>query len=449
MNLPEAFITKYQKLLGTESERFFASFEQPVKHGFRVNPLKKALPATIDFSEPTPFSRWGYFGRVKGKSMEHQTGAVYSQEPSAMMVGEVAAPKPGDRVLDLCAAPGGKSTHLASFLNQTGLLVTNEIMPKRAKILVENVERFGVKNALILNETPESIARSFPGFFDVVLVDAPCSGEGMFRKDPEAVSYWTEDYPAKCADRQKTILHEAVKNIKPGGELVYSTCTFAPEEDEQMISWLLQTYPEFELVAIDKPAGVEDGRPEWADGNPELKKTARLFPHKVDGEGHFIAKLRLKSAIFPEPKTREQSENLTKDQRQLLNEFISDYLPDFGTHRFMTFGDTVYLLNEGTPDLDKLKVKRPGLELGVFKKNRFEPSYALALSLDQQAFSHTINITRDQWAKVVHGDTINVENTDQFKGWVLLVCEGQSVSFGKLVGTTVKNYFPKGLRFQA
>lgn len=257
----------------------------------------RTTPSDLDLSDPVPYSQWGYYGKVAGHSLDHQSGAVYSQEPSAMFVGEVAAPKPGQRVLDLCASPGGKSTHLGSFLQGSGLLVSNEIMGKRAKVLAENTERFGLTNTLVLNEDPTSIAKTFPVYFDQVLVDAPCSGEGMFRKDPDAMSYWTPDYPIACANRQREILSEAVKVLKPGGELIYSTCTFAPEEDEQMIAWLLATYPAFEIVPIAKTAGIIDGKPEWADGNPELAGTARLFPHLMRGEGHFVAKLRLKTAI--------------------------------------------------------------------------------------------------------------------------------------------------------
>ncbi len=224
-----------------------------------------------------------------------------------MFVGETVHPVEGDRVLDLSAAPGGKTTHLGSFLNNTGLLVSNEIMPKRAKVLSENVERFGLTNTLVLNETPEVIAKHFPAYFDKVVVDAPCSGEGMFRKDPEAVAYWSLDYPKECADRQRTILAEAVKTIKPGGELVYSTCTFAPEEDEQIIAWLLETYPQFEVVPIDKPAGIVDGHPEWANNDPALAGTARLFPHLMKGEGHFVAKLRLTDALVSEKKSSSRN----------------------------------------------------------------------------------------------------------------------------------------------
>ncbi len=185
MKLPEAFITKYTRLLGDSAPAFFASFDEPVYSGFRLNPLREQ-PTDLPLTDPVPYTHWGYYGKVSGRSLPHQSGAVYSQEPSAMFVGEVAQPQPGERVLDLCASPGGKSTHLSSFLQNQGLLVSNEIMPKRAKVLAENLERFGVANALILNETPEKIAKTFPVFFDKVLVDAPCSGEGMFRKDPDA-----------------------------------------------------------------------------------------------------------------------------------------------------------------------------------------------------------------------------------------------------------------------
>lgn len=445
MGLPEAFITKYEHLLGDEADAFFKSFDQPSTGGFRVNPMR-TTPSDLDLSDPVPYSQWGYYGKVAGHSLDHQSGAVYSQEPSAMFVGEVAAPKPGQRVLDLCASPGGKSTHLGSFLQGSGLLVSNEIMGKRAKVLAENTERFGLTNTLVLNEDPATIAKTFPVYFDQVLVDAPCSGEGMFRKDPDAMSYWTPDYPIACANRQREILSEAVKVLKPGGELIYSTCTFAPEEDEQMIAWLLATYPAFEIVPIAKTAGIIDGKPEWADGNPELAGTARLFPHLMRGEGHFVAKLRLKTSIGTTKKERLQKGNLSQDQQQLFSEFADEYLtiaPD--KRQLLTFGDQLYLMPEIIPSLQKLKVVRPGLHLGTFKKNRFEPSYALALALP--TFKFELTISKDDWQKVVHGDTITVDELPIQKGWVRLICEQQPVAFGKVVGRTIKNFFPKGLRF--
>lgn len=449
MALPSEFITKYQNLLGDEAPAFFASFDEKSYSGFRVNPAHE-LPNDVDVSDPVPYSKWGYYGKVNGKSLDHQSGAVYSQEPSAMFVGEVAAPRPGSRVLDLCASPGGKSTHLASFMQGEGLLVSNEIMSKRAKVLAENTERFGIRNALVLNEDPASIAKAFPAYFDQILVDAPCSGEGMFRKDPDAINYWTPDYPVACAKRQREILTEAVKALKSGGELIYSTCTFAPEEDEQIIAWLLETYPDFEVLPIEKSAGIVDGKPEWANDDPKLKLTARLFPHKMKGEGHFVAKLRLKNAIEQPNKARPQASNLSREQSLLLDDFVAANLNfTIDSKNCIAFGDQVYLMPEGTIPLRHLKVVRPGLHLGTLKKNRFEPSYALALALNQGEFKHTATISIDDWRQVVHGEVITLDDLPIKKGWIQLFCQHQPVAFGKVVGKTVKNFFPKGLRFKA
>lgn len=449
MELPAAFKTKYQQLLGDQADAFFASFDQPANSGFRINPMRP-IPDDLDLTDPVPYTKWGYYGKVSGHTLDHQSGAVYSQEPSAMFVGEVAHPSAGMRVLDLSAAPGGKTTHLSSFLQQTGLLVSNEIMPKRAKVLAENTERFGLSNTLVLNEDPASIAKTFPAFFDQVLVDAPCSGEGMFRKDPDAISYWSTDYPAACAKRQREILAEAVKTLKPGGELVYSTCTFAPEEDEQMISWLLETYPQFEIVPIEKTAGIIDAKPEWGNGDPSLKGAARLFPHLMRGEGHFVAKLKLNEAISDVKKFHRQASNVSRDQSLLFEDFAGEYLNfKVDSHQLMAFGDQLYVMPEGTPSLRKLKVVRPGLHLGTFKKNRFEPSYALALALRPGQFKYETTISEDDWKQVVHGDTFTSDDLPVKKGWVRLLCNGQPVAFGKAVNHTVKNFFPKGLRFKA
>lgn len=287
MTLPEGFEEKYRKLLGSDAAAFLASFDQPAAAGFRVNPLHHATSQ----APAIPWSQWGHYGKVVGTSLAHIAGNVYSQEPSAQFVGTVAAPRPGERVLDLCAAPGGKSTHLGSFMQQQGLLVANEINAGRARVLSSNIERFGLTNTLVTNSDPAHLAARLPEAFDRILIDAPCSGEGMFRKDPDAMSYWTPDYPVKCAERQREIVAEAVKMLRPGGILVYSTCTFAPEEDEQIIAWATANLG-LSVVPIDKPAGIADGRPEWANGDPMLKETARLWPQRLDGEGHFVAKLQ-------------------------------------------------------------------------------------------------------------------------------------------------------------
>lgn len=331
--LPKDYQTKYRQLMGDDADEFFAAFDQPVVKAFRVNPLK-ANQQLYDTSinGQVPWGDWGYFGVAKGHSVDHTTGVIYSQEPSAQLVGEIAQPQPGERVLDLAAAPGGKSTHLASFMKQQGLLVSNEIFRKRAQILSENIERFGVRNALVTNHSPQELSKKFSQYFDRIVLDAPCSGEGMFRKDSEAINYWHTDYPAENATRQREILVETMKMLKPGGTLVYSTCTFAPEEDEQIIAWLLATYPGLHLVDVPKHDGMSDGHPEWADGNPELVKAVRLFPQFVAGEGHFMAKLQYQpedESTAKEPKLAKT--NLTADQQQYWDDFQQKILTKLST----------------------------------------------------------------------------------------------------------------------
>lgn len=458
MQLPDDFKNKYTKLLGQqETLQFLASFSKTANHGFRLNPLKQNQPVNIDLSHPTAHCQLGYYGNVSGKTVAHQSGAVYSQEPSAMYVGEVAAPKPGERVLDLCAAPGGKTTHVGSYMANLGLLIANEIDHKRSKVLMESVERFGLTNTIVTNSTPEIIAKQLPNFFDRILVDAPCSGEGMFRKDPDAVSYWSLDYPEECATRQRQILNETVKNLKPGGELIYSTCTFAPEEDEQIIAWLVKQY-HFDILPVKKFPGMDSGRPDWADGNPDLVNCVRIFPNHFNGEGHFIAKLKKpkeSSSPIPHPskqKKRRQRDTkntttLSADQRTLWENFAAEMFKTLPIGNLRTFKETLYSVPLETPDLGKIKIVRDGLQLGFFKKNRFEPSYALALALQPDTAKWVIDISTDDWKKYVHGDTFTV-NKELKKGWYLLACEGQSIGFSKIVNGTAKNFFPKGLRFQ-
>lgn len=459
MQLPTAFVEKYHQLLGDEAPAFLASFDQPSHAGFRVNPLKPGLPtATVNKSTgKVPYVPTGYYGQVNGKSLDHVTGWVYSQEPSAMYVGEVVAPQPGERVLDLCAAPGGKSTHLISLMQDQGLLVANEIFRKRAKVLEENLERWGTRSTVVMNESPEELEKQFPEFFDRILIDAPCSGEGMFRKEPAGIEYWNPDYPAECANRQRKIIASAIKMLKPGGILVYSTCTFAPEEDEQNIAWLLDHYPTMTMVDVKKYPGMDNGRPDWANGNPELTKAVRLFPHHIAGEGHFIAKLRYGDPVTPAPvakaqkkrrskRGRGQQSGLSKDQLAEFQAVQQALVPDYQPHHLLTFGDQLYDLPAGIDDLTDLTVLRPGLHLGTFKKRRFEPALAWALALDPATVSLQIALSLDQWRQYVHGDTIQAGHNLP-NGWYLLVCDHHSCGFGKLVNGTIKNFYPKGLRF--
>lgn len=457
MKLPSEFVSKYQKLLGDEAPAFMASFNKPSHSGFRTNPLKAAPTATLATATgKVEYVPTGYRGSVNGKSLDHVAGAIYSQEPSAMYVGEVVDPQPGEQVLDLCAAPGGKTTHLVAKMRDQGLLVANEIFRKRALVLAENLERWGTKNTVVTNESPADLEKQFPQFFDRILVDAPCSGEGMFRKEPAGIEYWNPDYPAECANRQRKILASALKMIKPGGILVYSTCTFAPEEDEQNAAWLLKEYPDLTIQEIKKYPGMDSGRPAWADGNPALSKAVRLFPHHLAGEGHFIAKFQLAGSTAAAPVSRpkkrkkhkkgSKQDRLSKEERALFDDFRQWFMPDYQPQQLLTYGDQLYDLPTGLSSIDGLTVLRPGLHLGTFKKRRFEPALAWALAETPEATQRVIKLDHDQWRQYVHGDVVNVE-VDLPNGWYLLECDGLSCGFGKLVNKTVKNFFPKGLRF--
>jgi NOL1/NOP2/sun family putative RNA methylase len=449
VKLPAAFITKYQQLLGVEAEAFFTALENghPVK-GFRLNPLKPQAEWMLEKfgpdKTPAPYATNAFIGEVKGKSLLHQAGYVYSQEPSAMIVATIADAQPGEKVLDLCAAPGGKTTQLASQMQGKGLLVSNEIFTKRAKILSENVERWGTSHVVVTNHAPQELAPHFPHFFDKIVVDAPCSGEGMFRKDPVAIAEWQVDSPLHCAQRQKEILAEAVAMLKPGGQLIYSTCTFAPEENEAIIEWLVTTYP-FSIEPIEV-ANVSHGRREWS-AIPEIEKTVRLWPHKNQGEGHFAAKLTYHGTETAKPKKAKKAKKAGLDSvtRSLWQAFQEDYpFLKERTADIQLFGDNLWLVPNELPSLKGIRVLRPGLHVGTVKKNRIEPSFALAMAIQENDAAPFLSIDFSQWQKYVAGETITVPGN---KGWVILKVAEVPVGFGKQVQGVVKNFFPKGLRF--
>ena len=434
MRFPTGFEEKYQRLLGKEAASFFSTFDQEPISAFRTNPLKEGR---VTFSNPIPGTKWGYYGKVSGKSPEHVTGLIYSQEPAAQMVAQVAHPHEGMRVLDLAAAPGGKSTHLLSYLNNTGLLVSNEINNKRSKILVENIERFGARNVLVTNESAERLAKVFSSFFDLIVLDAPCSGEGMFRKQPDAMDYWSLDYPAQCATLQREILEDAVKMLANGGELVYSTCTWAPEENEEIVAWLLDEFP-LELVDIPMLNGMTPGI--------DYPETARMYPHHFKGEGQFVAKFRFVGE-HKLPKLKPARSNLTADQRSLWQIFQKEHLKVELKGDLQTFGDQLYLLPLGLPDLSKVKIARNGLHLGTFKKKRFEPSFALGLALQPSEVRNKLELSQQDFEVYVGGETLQIKESLP-NGWYQLIIHGNGLGFAKLANQTLKNYFPKGLRFR-
>ena len=454
--LPQEFQNRMQEMLGKEYDAFLQGYEKPRFHALRRNPLKieeKDFRDKIPFElKAVPWSIHGYYYEntdQPGKHPFHEAGIYYIQEPSAMSVVEYLEVKPGQQVLDLCAAPGGKTTQIAGFMEGEGLLVCNEIHPQRAKILSENIERLGVKNALVTNETPQRLSAVFPGFFDKILVDAPCSGEGMFRKNEEALVEWSPQNVQMCADRQDEILEEVAKMLRPGGRICYSTCTFAPAENEDCMARFITKHPEFHLVEVEKKGNMSSGNPDYAinpiDG---LEKTIRLWPHKLDGEGHFIAVLEKDGVLEDDykPISRNGNEKTLKEKDcQEYLEFEKEFLKvKLGKDLFL-FGEQLYAMPENMPGLKGLKVVRPGLHLGTLKKKRFEPSHALALSLKPEEAVYTWELKADslEIKQYLSGQTFCAEGE---KGWYLITVEGYSIGWGKLTGNVMKNHYPKGLR---
>lgn len=453
MNLPEPFEKKMTHLLKDEANPFFDTYKQTKASGIRVNPLKLSLSEWEELSpfdmKRIPFVETGYYydpeHNQPGKHPYHAAGLYYVQEPSAMFVADVLKPESTDTVLDLCAAPGGKTTQLAGYMENEGILVANEINPKRAKALSENVERMGIKNTIVLNEAPEKLALRFEGFFNKILVDAPCSGEGMFRKDEDAITFWSEAHVDHCAKQQRHILKSAYSMLKEGGILVYSTCTFSPEENEQTIEDFLNNFPDMELLPIEKKPGIVDGNPTWTKtGNVELTKTKRLWPHHLFGEGHFVAKL-IKHGSNPSSKQNSVGKGPSKNELQDFYNFANNALMHVPVGPYFSFKQQLFSLPENCFDFSGLKVVRAGLHLGEFKKNRFEPNHSLALSLKRSEVKHThsISLETDDWKRFLKGETLQSTGDS---GWVLILLNGYPLGWGKETEGIIKNYYPKGLR---
>ncbi len=451
--LPPLFLERMEALLGPEYSDFLASYDRPRNVGLRINPLKTgSVPDLSAFGlTPVPWAEHGFYYDIEtrpGLSPYHEAGLYYLQEPSAMAPAGLLDVRPGMRVLDLCAAPGGKTTQLAAALEGRGLLVCNEINPKRAKILARNIERLGIANALVLNEHPQKLEERFEGWFDRILVDAPCSGEGMFRKEEAAVADWSPETVDMCARRQLEILRSAARMLAPGGRLVYSTCTFAPQENEGVISRFLAGAPEFSAAKADAP-WFAPGRPDWIENPaPGIEHTFRLWPHKLHGEGHFAAVLEKASdapvgAAISRPYGSPGGQLIAAPTD--LVEFCKETGAALPEGRPLAFRQSLFWVPEETPDLKGLKVLRPGLELGEILKNRFEPAHAWALWL--KTANSTVDFPADspEIAVYLRGETIS----GQAKGWTLLTVDGLSLGWVKGSGGILKNHFPKALRHLA
>ncbi|MEK4885141.1 RsmF rRNA methyltransferase first C-terminal domain-containing protein [Bacillus sp. FSL W8-0223] len=452
--LPSDFLQKMKTLLKEESEAFFATYKQEKTSGLRINPLKVSFEQWEEISpfamNKIPFVENGYYYRredAPGKHPYHAAGLYYIQEPSAMFVAEQLELSEGDMVLDLCAAPGGKTTAIAARLGNEGVLLSNEISSKRVKALSENVERFGLTNTAVINETPENLSAQFEECFDKIIVDAPCSGEGMFRKDPESCQYWSGDYVESCHHLQLEILSHAYAMLKKGGILLYSTCTFSPEENEQTIEQFVKTFPDMEILPIPHSHGVSPGRPEWTKTHfSDIAKTARLWPHHLQGEGHFVAKLR-KTGGNEHSAPIMKGAKLPRAQAKLFQQFIEQTFVHFPFEwdRLFLKNDRLYFVPERMPDLSSLKAVRIGLPIGEFKKNRFEPHHSLALAVQTKDVRHHFELEQNGtlWERYLHGETIQ---TGKDRGWILLTIHGFPLGWGKEAKGIIKNFYPKGLR---
>lgn len=498
LTLPREFAERMRSMLGDDFPAFCESYAKDIHPSLRVNTLKltsEGLREIAPFAgDAVPWQGNGFYYEADGEARPgkhplHEAGAYYIQEASAMLPGSLCPPKPGERVLDLCAAPGGKATQLAAALCGEGLLVANEIHPTRAGILSQNIERMGIRNCIVTNATPSELSVKFPAFFDKIVVDAPCSGEGMFRKEADAVTMWSPENVSLCASRQAEILDEAAKMLRAGGYLVYSTCTFAPAENEGAVMDFLTRHPEFEVIPSDQPAVSESrnrglldgGHPEWADGYgqypaehlEQVRNAYRVFPHHCDGEGHFAALLRKCGEGEALPLTRTESKKKGKKPEKssggkgkpssetvavkLFEEFCREVMGGVpawvGDTVPCLFGDKLYLIPKalcGDSDpaeaLKGLRVLRAGLCVGAIAgldrgRWRFEPDHALALCAGLPIRSFPVDY--DTAAAYLRGETIPCA----LRGWYTVTYEGLPLGWGKASDGVMKNHYPKGLRW--
>ncbi|MBQ9984534.1 MAG: RsmB/NOP family class I SAM-dependent RNA methyltransferase [Lachnospiraceae bacterium] len=461
MELPIAFEQKMKEMLGPDYENYLASFECEAHQGLRVNTSKISVEDFLAISpyvlNPVPWCPNGFYYKKTEKPAKHPfyfAGLYYIQEPSAMTTASLLPVEEGDVVLDLCAAPGGKSTELAAKLNGTGLLVTNDISNSRAKALLKNIEVFGVGNALVTSEPPNELAKRFPAFFDKILIDAPCSGEGMFRKQANMTKAWESNGVDLFVGLQRSILKEAVTMLKPGGTIIYSTCTFSKEENEQSIEYLLSLDDSLKIVELPMVDGFDTGHPEWGNtNNQELTKCRRLWPHRIEGEGHFVAMVTKeidndRPYASPVVEYAFSKEKMSKE----AEEFIKSLDYPFDMTRFDVQKERVFYIPKQMPHVKGLRILRCGLYMGDMKKNRFEPSQSLAMFLKAEQYPNVVKLTEedDRVIKYLKGETIELTTGEEEKvkdGMCLICVRDYPLGFGKLNRGTVKNKYLPGWRW--
>ena len=484
-DLPQSFLDSMKEILGEDYEAFLTGFDEQRQYGLRVNTLKMNLE---EFERIAPFHLkkvpWisnGYFYEAEDVPAKHpfySAGLYYLQEPSAMTPASRLKVQPGERVLDLCAAPGGKATELGAALQGEGLLVANDINTARAKALLRNLELFGISNSFVTNEPPHVLAERFPEFFHKIMVDAPCSGEGMFRKNPAVVDSWQEKGPEYFSKLQREIIVQAADMLLPGGMMFYSTCTFSPLENEKTITHLLKERQDMEVVPMEDYEGFAEGLTSYKDEgfDESCKFCRRIWPHKMSGEGHFMALLHKKSGAEQEIKSDEKAskkskkakkkqqtetlssvwwekcKSLSKEQKAAAEDFFAHVNLAYDVGRIDVRGDNLYYLPEPQYDGRGLHFLRNGLFMGEFKKKRFEPSQPFALALRAQDFDQVLDFPADdeRLQRYLRGETLDVSDLingeKKRKGWQLVMAAGYPLGFGKLVNNNLKNKYPAGWR---
>lgn len=459
MELPAQYCKEMKRILEDEYDAYLNSLEDTRKYGLRVNTAKISVDDFIKIA-PFPLTRIPYvdngfyYGRWEqpAKHPYYFAGLYYLQDPSAMTPASRLPVREGDMVLDLCAAPGGKATELAAKLHGTGLLVANDISSKRAKALLKNIELFGVTNSFIVTEYPQKLTEYFNGFFDKILIDAPCSGEGMFRKEPSMVKAWEQNGPKFYAKLQEEILTQALPMLKPDGYLLYSTCTFSPLEDEGTVAKILAMDPTLELVPMRGYGGFAEGMPKLIDSDDEsLRHCIRIFPHKLDGEGHFLALFHKKGETTDIiPKSPARHRGLKGEEKHLFDEFTGNMVRTFEPERLENKNGMIYYMPIALPRIRGLRFLRSGLFLGEIKKKRFEPSQSLAMALNADEYKNCLmlSVQDDRTVRYLKGETLALTEKEATSpdGWQLVCVDGYPLGWGKKKNTTLKNKYHSGWR---
>lgn len=439
--LSNIFLERMKAILNEEYTDFLTACQAPSIRGIRLNPLKcteETLKKSLEFPiYPSVFSKFSYElpldADKPGAFPLHHAGAFYSQEPSAASAVTILDPQPGEKILDLCAAPGGKSTQIAGLLGGEGLLWSNEVVRTRASILLSNIERLGVKNAVVSSCYPEVLCESLRGFFDRVLVDAPCSGEGMFRRDPQAVRDWSVEHVETCAVRQRLILDSACLAVKENGVLVYSTCTFSLDENENVVRSFLEKHPDFIL----EDAKVTFGRP-----GIDMPEARRIFPMD-GGDGHFVARMRRCSTNPSNIPTYSAAKTPACEEAGRL---YSEIFQQSANQIIVQNKDLLLLLPKELPQISGLGVIRAGVLLGEIKKGRIEPAHALMMAAKPEELRQVVLLSSrsPEIFQFLHGEELDVESS--LKGYAGVAVDGVITGFGKCSSGRLKNRYPKGLR---